>query len=333
MKIVDIAELAGTSVATVSRVINNDPHVKEDTRKRVQQILDETNFFPNSAGRSLRQSKSKKVLAVIPTITNPVFAPLIQGVSDRARANGYSIMLSVSSRNPEKEKESLEMLMMKSVDGVILFATTLEAKYIEEVAKKYPLAACLSLVKGGDVSYACIDESAAAYDATKFLLDIGHKRIAVFRNTFKPISKDSRDQGFRRAMQEAGLKIYDDEMFYCEGPEQVREAISMLLNKNDRPTAIFSFSDMVAIQAMKFLAERGFEVGKDIDVVGFDNIDFAEFTTPSLTTVSQPLYQMGTSAFELLYEKIENINSIGKGVIFPHRLVVRGSTRNAKVEK
>lgn len=327
MKIVDIAKMAGTSVATVSRVINNDPHVSDETRKQVQKVLIETEFVPNSAGKSLRQSKSRRVLAILPTITNPVYAPLIQGLSDRANANGYSIMLAVTDRNPSKEKECLDILKMRSVDGAILFATTLNDEYIESIAKKWPIVSCLSPIKGGKVSYCCIDDISATMDATNHLIDLGHKRIAVIRNTFKPSSQDGRDAGYRMAMNAAGLQVNEHEMFYCEESKQVYEAMATLLDKKDIPTAVFSFSDMLAIPAIKCLSDRGFVVGKDIDVMGFDNIDFAQYSTPSLSSVSQPLYQLGTSSFELLYEKIEDINSIVKGVIFPHRLVLRDSTR------
>ena len=327
MKIVDIARMAETSVATVSRVINNDPHVRPETRKKVQQIIDDTKFVPNSAGKNLRQSKSKKILAVLPTITNPVYSLLIKGLSDRAKANGYSIVIGVTDRTPEKEKEYLDMLKTRSVDGVVVFATTLSTAYIESISEKWPIVSCLTPIKGGNVSYCCIDDTSAAYDATKYLISLGHKRIAVIRNTFKPISQDGRDAGYRRAMEEAGLDIHEQEMFYCEESRQIYDVIATLLNKADKPTAIFSFSDMIAIPAIKCLSEKGMHVGLDIDVVGFDNIEFSAFSEPSLTTVSQPLYQLGTSAFELLYERIEDEESVAKGIIFPHRLVIRESTR------
>ena len=325
MTIDDIARLANTSIATVSRVINNDAHVSPETRKKVQRVIEATNYRPNAAGKNLRTNKTYNVLAVLPTITNPFFSTVIDGLSDLAAQNGYSLTFVVSNRDVNKEKEFLKKLISKVVDGIVLFYTSMDIKTLEGFSKKYPIA-CIGATGTTKVSRAGINDFDAAYDATKYLQALGHKSIVVLRDEKELVFNAEREKGFRVAMRRAGLPVDESMILRCRDQKDAENFALELFRREMPPTAIFSFSDVYAIAVIKRLSEEGVRVGRDMDVMGFDNIEFSKYVTPSLTTVAQPGYQLGQSAFTLLQEKIENITSISKEIIFPHEIIEREST-------
>ena len=325
MTIEDIAKLANTSVATVSRVINNDMHVSPATRKRVQKVIAENDYRPNFAGKNLRQNKTYQLLAVLPTITNPFFSRVIEGLSDTADQNGYSLTFVVSDRDVKKEKSYLDRLMSKVVDGMVLFYPSIDAKTIESYSKNYPVV-CIGTTGTSKVSRAGINDFEAAREAIDYLIGLGHRRIALLSDMQPLAFNAERERGCRAAMFGAGLELPEDMILRCSGKKNAAELVEELMKRPDPPTAVFSFSDTYAIPALKHLTDLGFKVGEEIDIMGFDNIEFAQFVTPSLTTVSQPGYQLGESAFKLLLEKMEDINTISKEIVFPHEIVIRDST-------
>ncbi len=325
MTIEDIARLANTSVATVSRVINNDMHVSPSTRKRVQKVIEDNSYCPNSAGKNLRQNKTYQLLAVLPTITNPFFSRVIEGLSDTADQNGYSLTFVVSDRDEKKEKAYLDRLMSKVVDGMVLFYPSVDAKIIESYSRNYPVV-CIGATGTHKVSRAGINDYDAAYEATSYLTGLGHKRIALLRDRQTLAFNEQREKGSRAALEKAGIVVDESMILKCSGKRNAAELVGELMKRPDPPTAIFSFSDTYAISALKYLTDLGYKVGEEIDVMGFDNIEFAQFVTPSLTTVSQPGYELGESAFRLLLEKMEDIRTLSKEIVFPYEIVIRDST-------
>ena len=325
MTIDDIARLANTSIATVSRVINNDAHVSPETRKKVQRVIEETNYRPNSAGKNLRTSKTYNVLAILPTITNPFFSPVIDGLSDLAAQNGYSLTFVVSNRDVNKEKEYLEKLISKVVDGIVLFYPSMDIETLERFSRRYPIA-CIGATGTTKVSHAGINDFDAACEATQYLQSLGHRSIAVLRDEKEVVFNTEREKGFRVAMRRAGLSADESMILRCRDQKHAEELALEILKRETPPTAIYSFSDVYAIAVIKRLSEEGIHVGRDVDVMGFDNIEFSKYVTPSLTTVAQPGYQLGRSAFALLQEKMEDITSISKEIVFPHEIIVREST-------
>lgn len=330
MTIEDIAKLANTSAATVSRVVNNDKHVRPETRERVQKIIDDYNYRPNSAGKNLRLNKTFQVLAVLPTITNPFFSKVIEGFSDMALNHNYSLTFVVSDRDPDKEKSYLDKLVTKIVDGIVFFYPSLDAKLLESFSKQYPIV-CIGATGTKGVSRVGISDYNAALEATKYLLDLGHKNIAIVRDYHNHVFCEEREAGYRSALTKAGIDIKDSYILrYLDKENSVAGLVSNAMALAEPPTAFFCFSDIYAISTLKCLTDSGYNVGEGIDIIGFDNIDFSQLVTPSLTTVSQPGYQMGECAFELLLEKMENISALPKEILFPHRIIFRASTSNKK---
>lgn len=204
MTIEDIAKLANTSVATVSRVINNDMHVSPATRKRVQKVIAENDYRPNFAGKNLRQNKTYQLLAVLPTITNPFFSRVIEGLSDTADQNGYSLTFVVSDRDVKKEKSYLDRLMSKVVDGMVLFYPSIDAKTIESYSKNYPVV-CIGTTGTSKVSRAGINDFEAAREAIDYLIGLGHRRIALLSDMQPLAFNAERERGCRAAMSAPDL--------------------------------------------------------------------------------------------------------------------------------
>ncbi|GHV44601.1 catabolite control protein A [Synergistales bacterium] len=328
MKIKDIATLSGTSVATVSRVMNDDPRVRPVTRQKVLEVITSTGYKPNYMGRNLRKLKSNVILALVPTLANQIYARLLHGVEEKAMEYGYELVITVTHRKSEIEKKQLDMLYTKEADGAITFMSFLDDEYLEATAQKFPLVLCSGTSQCDSLSYTCINNEEAAYDATRHLLKLGHRFIARLNSTFSPIYEEERKKGFRRAMEEAGLQIdscylFNDGYSYHDGYAYTQK----LMELPAPPTAILAFSDTIAAGCIKYLVDHGIRPGIDVDVMGFDNIDLGEIITPSLSTISMPLHELGEIAFDLLRDKMENIHSMRKGIIVDHKLVLRDSTR------
>ena len=328
MTIKDIAKLAGVSVATVSRVINDDTGVAEKLRNKVLQAINETGYIPNSAGRNLRKSKSDMILVMLPTLSNPFYAKILKGIEKRASEHDYGVLVSVTHHESRIEKKYIKMLQMKQADGVISLFSTLSKEELNELAGKYPFVQCCEYTDGAHLPYVMIDNKKAAYEATKYFISLGHKRIAMISGSFYESSEHAREQGYKEALINAGLPFDEGYIFKSNyKPESAMEICRKLMDMPTPPTAILAVSDTLAIGAIKYLKSVGVEVGKDIDVIGFDNASITRVYDPTISTVSQPRYDLGTVSVDLVIEKINDLNTVNKGIILPHELILRESTR------
>lgn len=328
MKITDIARLANTSTATVSRALNNDPRVRDETKKHILDIVEQTGYKRNILGRNLRRMKSGNILAILPTILNPIYSRIIDGVESQANKQGYGVIMAVSHRKKENERKQLEMLQTREVDGVITFVTSLDEQLLEETAIKYPMVLCAGSTRCEHVSFTCINNEKAIYDGMNYLLSLGHTRIACINHTFSKVYELERRIGYEKALNDAKIPIRPEYIInkstdYVDGYNVTKK----LLEIPEPPTAIFAFSDSIASGCIKHLNEAGIKVGSEIDVLGFDNIIMGEVITPTLSTINQPLEEMGMVAFDMLYDKIKNIDSTRKSIFMDHKLVIRDSTR------
>lgn len=328
MTIKDIAKLAGTSVATVSRVINNDSKVRKDLKEKVLHVIKETNYIPNNMGRNLRKSKSEMILVILPTLSNPFYSKILKGIEERANKLGYGVLLTVTHLQWKTEKKYLEMLQTRQVDGVISLFSKLSINAINELASRYAFVQCCEYTDGAKLSYVTIDNEKAAYSAVKYFISHGHKRIGMISGSFYENSEKSREKGYKSALIDAGLTFQDTYIIKSNyKPENGMEICEKLLKLTEPPTAILTVSDTLAIGAIKYLKSAGIKVGEDIEVIGFDNASITKVYDPSISTVSQPRYDLGTVAVDLLIEKIKDLSVVNKGIILPHELILRNSTR------
>lgn len=323
----DVAKKAGVSIATVSRVLNKSSSVTQSTRDTVLEAIKQLDYRPNLLGRNLRRTETRLVLALLPNIGNPFYSRIVKGIEDIAHKNGYSVMLCNTDSNADRERVYLELLKNRLADGVIFMAPVIGGEELTAIGGDFPVVQCCEYKEGAQVPMVSIDNHNAAKKATKHLISLGHKRIALIscRNSF--LSTQCREQGFRSALEEAGCKLDNQYVVYGDYSfKSGHRAGSSLMTLNERPTAIFAISDIMAIGVLRAAKEKGFKVPEDLAVVGFDNISFSYMCDPMLTTVSQPKYDLGCTAMELLLRKIQGDMKEPVEIVLENELIIREST-------
>lgn len=323
----DVAKAAGVSVATVSRVINNSPSVSGNTRDTVMEAIQKLNYQPNLLGRNLRRTETRLVLVLLPSIANPFYARVVKGIEDVAHKNGYNILLCNTDAEQNRERIYLDLLKSRLADGVVFLAPELSQEELTGIGRNYPVVQCCEYKEGAMVSRVSIDNFGAAYKAVRHLTGLGHRRIAMIsaRNNF--LSTLRRQEGYRQALMDAGLERDETLIRFGDyGFNSGLRAANQLLALKERPTAIFSISDIMAIGAIRAARECGLCVPDDLAVMGFDNISFASMNHPKLTTISQPKYELGCVAMELLLSQIRAEMKEPQEVFLENELIIREST-------
>lgn len=324
----EVAEYAGVSVATISRVLNNPDKVKEDTKRKVYEAIEALNYAPNLLGRNLRVAHTKTILVLLPTIANDFYSSIMTGIRRCAQQDGYHIMIGVTDDDPTCELGYMNLLQTRSVDGVILLASKLERTYLGNMASHYPIVQCCEYVEGVDVSLVTIDNYQAAYDAITYLIELGHKRIGFIGGEETYISARLRAKGFQDALEAAGITLCRDYMTF--GNYSYKSGIKgceTLMALEAPPTAIFTVADSIAVGVIKKAQELGLELGKDLDLIGFDDTAIARMYNPAITTVSQPRMELGMKAYELLKQRIENQSSKIETIYLKHTIKIRETTK------
>ncbi len=324
----DVARLAGVSVATVSRVLNDYDNVRPETVKIVQKAIEELDYQPNFLGRTLRRLETMKILVVVPTISNQFYSRVLKGIQLAAQSAGYHTMLAITNSDAGIEQEHINMARRKLVDGVIFLHTTMDAAALTEFAAACPAVSACELVGGASISTVSIDDFRAALDGVRFLLQNGCRRIAFISAGNLYNSSRCRRMGYERALAEAGIRpeealILDEGFTFNAG----KRAAERLLRMDRLPDAVFATSDSTAIGVISALAQYGVRVCEDVSVMGFDNNQIAEYYLPPLTTISQPQFDIGHKAFELLHDKINNRSCEDQHILLPHRLEYRSSVK------
>ncbi|WP_419392661.1 LacI family DNA-binding transcriptional regulator [Cytobacillus praedii] len=321
-----VAEKAGVSVATVSRVLNHAASVSTKTRLKVEDAIKELNYEPSMLGRNLRNSESRLLLVLLPSISNPFYTEIINGIQNTAIANSYNILLCETDSNPQRENIYFNMFKNKLADGVISMDPTVNRQKLTELAESHPVILCSEYDEGGSIPFVTIDSELAAYQAVKHLIRLGNKKIALINSDEKFLYARQRRSGYERALKEFNLPIREEWIYHTRDLEFQNgvQAMRMLLELEEKPTAIFAVSDTLAIGALKGINGSGLHVPNDLAIIGFDNISFSNMTNPTLTTVSQPMYKMGVTAANMLIMSIkgEQVES----VVLDHDLIIREST-------
>ncbi|MBD8014324.1 LacI family DNA-binding transcriptional regulator [Planococcus wigleyi] len=321
-----VAKQAGVSVATVSRVLNGKDKVSTKTKLKVEEAIQYLNYEPSMLGRNLRNSESRIVLILIPSISNPFYFEVIKGIENMALSQNYSILLCETDSKPEKEEIYFDLVRKKMADGIISMDPAVNVETLKELAENYAIIQCSEYGGGIGIPYVTIDSEEASYHAVKHLIQIGHRKIALMNSDEKFLYARERRMGYERALQEHGIPLDGEYIFYTQelGFEQGQQTMKKILQLQDRPTAVFAVSDLLAIGALKEINAAGLHVPEDVAVVGFDKIDFSNMTNPALTTVAQPMYKMGTVAARMLIEKIQG--KTVDSIVLGHELVIREST-------
>ncbi|MCT2537898.1 LacI family DNA-binding transcriptional regulator [Aquibacillus koreensis] len=322
----EVAKKAGVSVATVSRVLNKHTVVNAKTRAKVEKVIKELNYEPSMLGRNLRNSESKLLLVVIPSIANPFYTEIVDGIQETAISNGYHILLCETNSNPEREATYFGMIKNRMADGVICMDPAVNKQKLFELAEKYPIVQCSDYDKGSNIPYVTIDSELAAYHAVRHLIKIGHKRIAMINTDERILYARERRAGYERALKEFGIPLDEELIFHTMDIDfnDGQQAMRSLLEVKDVPTAAFAVSDVLAIGALKEINNNGLKVPNDIALIGFDKLSFSNMTYPALTTVAQPMFKMGSLAAAMLIQKIQGKKV--ENIVLEHELVLREST-------
>jgi LacI family transcriptional regulator len=324
----DVAAHAGVTPSTVSYVINNGPRpVSAAARERVLKAIDELGYQPSDVARSLRTQRSMTLGLVIPNTANPFYAEVARAVEEVGFERGYTVFLCHSSHLPERERRYAELLRAKHVDGAIFHPTTADLGSLAVLSQAGIQVVVLERSVPG---YHCFvaDERHGGYLATHHLLDLGHRRVGCIVRTGDMTSSAARVDGYRTALAEVGLPL--DERLVAEsdfGYAAGAAAAVRLLELPERPTALVTHNDIIAIGAIRAAADAGLRVPEDLAVVGYDDIAQAAYAVPSLTTIAYPKHRMGRAAAQLLLSLLAGEETIPPAtVVLPVQLVARGST-------
>lgn len=322
----EVAQRAGVSVATVSRVLNNNSTVSPRTRIKVENAIRELNYEPSMLGRNLRNSESRLLLVLIPSISNPFYTEIINGIQNTAIAHHYNILLCETNSNPERENIYFNMVKNKLADGVISMDPAVNMQKLVELAENHSIILCSEYDEGNMIPYVSIDNELAAYHAVKHLIKLGNEKIALINSDEKFLYARQRRSGYERALAEFQLPLREEWIYHTTQLDfqDGVQAMRMLLKLEYRPSAVFAVSDTLAIGALKEVNAQGLHAPDDIAVVGFDNISFSNMTNPTLTTVSQPMYKMGHTAATMLISSIQEKKV--ESILLDHELIIREST-------
>jgi len=325
-----VADHAGVSKTTASLIVRNKcQNISEATQKRVLASMSELGYVYDRVAANLRSQSSSTVGMIITEIANPYFSELLDGVHQELDKHGYTVLLGTTSESGKKQDSLLSTMMEYRVGGVILCPATKSS--IETINKMVNLGIPVILVgkeiSGTDTDYVGVDFRPGAKIAVQHLIAKGHRRIALLGGPMEAHSWKDREAGYREAFEEAGLEVDESLMI---GSTMTREggleAVREILRHPEPPTAIFCYNDVIAFGAMVGLKEAGLNPGKDIAVVGFDDIKEAATSIPSLTTVSSSPQLIGTYAADLLHKRIEGLDMKSQRIILQPQIVVRDSS-------
>ncbi|MBC5631111.1 LacI family DNA-binding transcriptional regulator [Clostridium sp. NSJ-6] len=309
MNIRDIAKLSGVGVSTVSRVLNNHPDVKESTRERVMQVIKESNYIPNNSARILKQNNTRNIGIFVKGVFNPFFSEMLNVIGSKINESKYTMILQQNDYGLEEDVDTLKSFIKeKRLQGVICLGGNF-VNIDEESFGNIDVPVVLTSVNTempnikDRYSTVGIDNLKSAYDATKHLINLGHKNIAIMLGEKNDLCISWwRYKGYKKALEESNIETNSENMLI--GNYDTRTAYNetkSFLKQNKEVTAIFAISDIMAVGVAKAVADCGLKVGKDIAIIGFDGMDISEFYNPGITTMKQPKEAMALKSIELLF--------------------------------
>ena len=325
-----IAEIAGVSVNTVSRALNNKPDVNAKTKHKILKIVKELGYTPNLVAKSLKAGKTKTVGVVVSDITNPFFNLVIHAIEDKAQKKGYSIILCNANEDYKREEKAIKLLVQKRVDGILITPVekkTLDIFYLQQMKVPFVLVARHLKIPG--LSYVVADDVLGGFLATEHLIKKGHKKIIYIAGPSHVTTAQERLNGYKKALAQYGIRFKKELVRFTnakseDGYKVMKDALSKKLDF----TAVSTFNDYLALGIMKAVYERGLKIPDNIAIVGYDDIEFAPLTIVPLTSVRIPKYELGSKAVEILFKFLSKTYKSPKTqqVMLEPELVIRNTT-------
>ena len=327
----DLARELKISASTVSRALKNHPDISEETKRAVHELAQKLNYQPNAVALSLKQRRSNTIGVIIPEIVHYFFSSVISGIEDVAYDAGFNVIICQSNERYEREVANAKTLFASRVDGILVSIS----KETEDFQHLYnlrnnnvPMVFYDRIVPGLQADQVIIDDFDAAYRVTRHLIDSGRKRIAHFAGPQKLLIGRQRKDGYLKAVNEAGLEIDQNLIIEADTFEKARLAVMRLINEKREFDGIFAVNDLTAIGAMQTIQKRGIKIPEQVAVVGFSDGRFSGITEPTLTSVDQHGYEMGSIATQMLLKRIaakDNDYPFETRVLNAN-LIVRGSS-------
>jgi LacI family transcriptional regulator len=327
----DVARAAKVHPGTVSRALNEETRglVNQETAERVMRAAEELGYRPNPMARGLKTNRSFTVGVLLPDLTNPLFPPIVRGIEDRLGAAGYTSLIANTDNDPDRERQDFEAMRARQVDGFITATARLDLEFVAEAKElREPIVLVNRRLEDESLPAVTVDDQAGTRLAVEHVLELGHTRIAHLGGPQALSTGHQRHLGFRAAMQSAGLETDEQAIRFghafteAEGARVCRE----LLDRSSDVTAIVAANDLLALGCYDVLAERGLRCPDDLSIVGFNDMPFADRFDPPLTTVRIPHREIGSSAAELLLERLGDGAGEPRQVLLPPTFVARGST-------
>ena len=334
----DIARICGVGVSTVSRAINNHPDINPETRKQIQQVIEQYGYIPNNSARNLKRTESNAVAILIKGITNPLFNAMIKIFDEKMKQYKLSMILQHVNYEEDEVAIALELIKEKRLKGIIFLGSNYYHPRGElgKIGVPFVLSTVGTIFEDEDssrFSHVTVDDVRESYKATKYLIDMGHRKIAI-------LSAEERDSSVGRQRMEGYLKALEDNGIACNprlvcpvsdefehySMENGYATTRKLLASGEEFTAVYAMSDIMAVGVYRALLEAGLKIPEDISVVGFDGIELGDYLQPKLTTLAQPVEKLACATFELLYNMIEG-RSGTENLIYEGKLVEKDSVR------
>lgn len=329
----DVAQQVGVSKSTISRYLNGHfEAMSSATKANISAVIAELDYQPNALARSLKQKHTKTIGAIVANILNPFTTSIIRGIEDYCNAAGFSLILCNADDNPDKEREYLEILMAKQIDGLIISTTECNNDVLNKVNKKIPLVVIARKVLAVHSDTVTVDNEQGVRMAIDHLVSLGHKDIAMFTLPYKSVNispRFERVEGYKRALIRHGIPFRSEFLIEssCIEMEVTSNLQKLLHNNHNKPTAIFGGNDLMTMAVLKCLKKLACKIPEDVAVIGFDDWDWALLIDPPITVVAQPTYAMGQKAAELVIKgiKAHQLAQSPSFVVYPPQLIVRKS--------
>lgn len=333
----DVAKIAGVSQSTVSRVLNDYPYIKKNTRDKVLAVINELGFTRDEIARSLVEKRTKSIGLILGSISNPFFAETAEVIIERAQELKYDVIVYNTGHKDENLEQAINLLIGKRVEGIIL--TSVSKNYTDKIKKLhdngFPVLLYNSFLDIKDVNFIVMDNNKGARLAVQHLIKLGHKKIAKISGPSKYLATYERTVGYKEELMENGYEIDEGLIFNSEfSYDKIYSFTKKLLKKKDRPTAIIAASDQMALAVLDAASSLNLKIPADLSVVGFDNIRLSANEFIGLTTISQQMDQMSLTALEKLIYLIENKETTSSSIqiFLKPELMVRKTTGPAPIE-
>jgi LacI family transcriptional regulator len=339
IRIKDIAQKLKISESTVSRALADHPRISVETKKKVEELAKKLNYRPNLIAKSLKIKKTKTIGLIIDDITNPFYPEIVKGCEEVANKNGLNIILCNSDYNAEKENEYIDILISKCVDGMIIMPAGKKLGIINLLKEVNIPLVFIDIKPSEKIKVSCVytDQEYGAYIAIKYLIELGHKKIALFNGPTNFSSCQQLESGYKKALYDASLPIVKEfiKTFNLKAAGAYKAMKSLFnLNSNILPTAALFASDISAVAAYDVIYEKEFKIPDYFSIIGNDDIPTSKNFFPPLTTIAHPKYKMGKQAMEILINNLNNTkSSFNKQIRFVPELIIRKSTSQPRIDK